>query len=395
MGAGRARSGDTEDTRSLDAEIDHHVSHGGRKWANARWRRGTCPNGYADSVKPLPVNDLDHILSHTKPLWDAVRDRRIFLTGVTGFFGAWLLESLLYANRTLGLNLSATVLCRDPEAYARRMPQIAADNAITLWRGDIRSFDVPDYEYSYVVHAAAPASSAASAEPVELLSTIIDGTRRMLTLAAGHGARKFLFVSSGAVYGSQPEHISHIPETYTGGPDWLNPNAAYAEGKRVAEQMCAIHSPQAETEFRIARCFAFVGPHLPLAGHFAIGNFIADAIAGRSIEIRGDGTAVRSYLYAADLAIWLWTMLLAASPSGAYLDVWNVGSAEPVSVRDLACMVGQEIHPGLAVNIGNLSTPGEPRQRYVPDVRKAEAELGLHPMIGLRDAIRRTADWYR
>lgn len=346
-------------------------------------------------MKPLPLKDLDLILSHTRPLWDEMRGHRMFLSGATGFFGAWLLESLLHSNRTLGLNLSATVLCRDPEAYARKMPHIAADDAVMLWRGDIRNFDVPDHEYAYVLHAAAPASADASNRPVELLSTVIDGTRQMLALAAGHGARRFLYVSSGAVYGRQPEPLTHLPESYNGGPDWLDPIAAYAEGKRVAEQMCSIHSRQSEIEFRIARCFAFVGPHLPLHGHFAIGNFIADALAGRSIEVRGDGTTVRSYLYAADLAIWLWTMLLSASPSGTNLDVWNVGSGVSVGIRDLACMVAQEIQPGLAVTIGNVPTPGAPRQQYVPDVRKAEAELGLRQTIDLRDAIRRTADWYR
>jgi nucleoside-diphosphate-sugar epimerase len=338
---------------------------------------------------------LDHILAHTSPLWHGIRGGRVFLSGATGFFGAWLLESLLHSNRTLGLHLSATVLCRDPEKYALAMPHIAADNAITLWRGDIRSFDVPDHEYNFVVHAAAPTSADAAGRPAELLSTLIDGTRQMLALASSHGTRKFLFVSSGAVYGPQPPDLSHIPETYAGGPDWLDPRAAYAEGKRVAEQMCAIHARQSGIEFKIARCFAFVGSHLPMNGHFAIGNFIADALAGRSIEVRGDGTAVRSYLYAADLAIWLWTILLRGNPAASIPGVWNVGSGKAVTIRDLACTVAEELHPGSAVNIGSAPQPGVPRHQYVPDIGKAEADFGLRQTIGLREAIRRTADWHR
>jgi len=351
--------------------------------------------GYAGCVKPLPANDLDHILSQTRALWEEARGQRIFLSGATGFFGAWLLESLLEANRALGLNVSATVLCRDPDAYARRMPHVALDPAITLWRGHVCKFDVPEHEFAYVVHAAAPTSADASSRPLELLNTLIDGTRQMLTMAAGHGTRRFLYVSSGAVYGHQPESVSHVPEDYLGSANWLDPNAAYAEGKRVAEQISSIYGREAGIEIKIARCFAFVGAHLPLNAHFAIGNFIADAIAEREVAVHGDGRPMRSYLYAADLAIWLWTMLLRPSPSGSKPDVWNVGSGEGISIRDLACMVAEELRPGLAVNVGRTPTAGAPLQQYVPDVSKAERELGLQPTIGLREAIRRTADWYR
>jgi len=350
---------------------------------------------YAGCVKPLPARDLDQIHSHTAALWDQVRGRRIFLSGATGFFGAWLLESLLHCNRALRLNVSATVLCRDPESYTRRMPHIAADPAITLWHGDVCSFEVPEYEYPYVVHAASPTTADAAERPGQLLGTIIEGTRRMLAFACGHGAHRFLFVSSGAVYGRQPDHLSHIPEDYIGSPDWLDPKAAYAEGKRVAEQMCAIHATQTDIEFRIARCFAFVGPHLPLDRHFAIGNFIRDSLAGRNIDVLGDGTPLRSYLYAADLAVWLWTMLLHPGPSGSKLHVWNAGSGAAISIRDLACMVADELHPGGMVNVQRTPVPGAPLEKYVPDVRKAEIELGLRPTVSLREAIRRTADWYR
>jgi len=328
-------------------------------------------------------------------LWEEVRGKRIFLSGATGFFGAWLLESLLHANRRLGLGLRATVLSRDPAAFARRMPRLAADAAMTLWQGDVCNFDFPECEFPLVVHAAAPTSAEASHEPDALLRILIDGTRHMIGLASRRHTQRFLYISSGAVYGRQPQHVSHVGEDFPGGPDWLDPGSAYAEGKRVAEQLCSIGAREAGIEFKIARCFAFVGPGLPLEGHFAIGNFIADALAGREVGVRGDGTPMRSYLYAADLSIWLWTMLLRANPAGSNPAVWNVGSAEAISIRDLAHMVGDEIHPGLQVNLGRTPTPGAPTQRYVPDVRKVEAELGVRQTIGLREAIHRTADWYR
>jgi dTDP-glucose 4,6-dehydratase len=345
-------------------------------------------------VKPLPSEDLEHIFTHTLPLWDSIRGRRIFISGGTGFFGAWLLETLIYCNRKLSLNLSATVLTRNPDAFAARMPHLTADPAIELLRGDVRDFAFPDKDFEFVLHGAVSTSADAGHQSSELLSTLVHGTERVLDLAKTRGTKKILFVSSGAVYGKQPEHLSHIPENYLGGPDWLDPNAAYGEGKRITEQMCALTARESGMDVAIARCFAFVGPHLPLDQHFAIGNFIADALASRNIAVRGDGTAMRSYLYAADLAIWLWTMLLSESESPQTVAV-NVGSGEAISIGDLAQLVVDELNPSLQVEIAQKPVPGAGRAQYVPDVRRAESIFGLRAAISLREAIRRTANWHR
>jgi nucleoside-diphosphate-sugar epimerase len=214
-------------------------------------------------------------------------------------------------------------------------------------------------------------------------------------LAERAGAERFLFVSSGAVYGRQPQNISHLSENFVGGPDWLNPNSAYAEGKRVAEQMCAIWAKEAGLDVTIARCFTFVGPHLPLDKHFAVGNFIADALAGRNIAVRGDGTPMRSYLYCADLAIWLWTMMLRKIECDTPPLVFNLGSGDAISIGNLAHAVVEAINPSLSVEIAQKPAENAPRLQYVPDVRRAEMHLGLRQTIELREAIRRTAAWHR
>ncbi|MGD0481455.1 MAG: NAD-dependent epimerase/dehydratase family protein, partial [Terracidiphilus sp.] len=123
--------------------------------------------------------------------------------------------------------------------------------------------------------------------------------------------------------------------------------------------------------------------------------FIADALAGRNIAVRGDGTPMRSYLYGADLAIWLWTMLLHESLPGSNPHVFNVGSGEAISIHDLAQVVVEELDPSLKMEVAKAPIAGEPRLQYVPDVHSAENCLGLRQTIGLRDAIRRTAAWYR
>jgi dTDP-glucose 4,6-dehydratase len=346
-------------------------------------------------VNPLACEDLDHIQLHTLPLWDALRGKRIFISGGTGFFGAWLLESLAFCNRKLDLGISATILTRDPEAFSGKMPHLASDPSIRLYRGDIRSFSFPDEHQEYIIHGAASTTASAISQQVELQSTLLDGTRRMLEFARLRCAKRFLFISSGAVYGRQPESLTHIPEDYPGGPDWLDPASTYAEGKRVCEQMCSLAARQTDIRFLIARCFAFVGPHLPLDQHFAIGNFIRDALAGRKILISGDGTPMRSYLYGADLAIWLWTLLLTDTSAAALPLAINVGSGQAINIRELAKEVVEELNPALDVEVAKEPVACAPAQRYVPSVEKAKNLFNLRQTIGLRDAIRRTVDWYR
>jgi dTDP-glucose 4,6-dehydratase len=341
---------------------------------------------------PLPIADLNSIFRETESLWEEMRNQRIFLTGGTGFFGCWLLESFAYINRVLDLNAEATVLTRNPAAFAAKCPHLAANSAITLLPGDVRTFDFPEGEFSFVIHAATEASARQAAdEPLEMLTTILAGTERTLKFAASHGTRKLLLTSSGAVYGPQPSDIVHLGEDYRGGPDPLDPSSVYAEGKRVSEQMCALYAKHTTMEIKIARCFAFVGPHLPLGAHFAIGNFIGDVLAGRPIHIGGDGTPRRSYLYASDLAIWLWTMLFRA-PS---LFPVNVGSSESVSISELANTVAATLNPDTRIHVLGQPIPGAAPMRYVPSVDRANQLLGLKPTVVLEEAIRRTAAWYR
>jgi dTDP-glucose 4,6-dehydratase len=220
-----------------------------------------------------------------------------------------------------------------------------------------------------------------------MLDTIIRGTQRTLDFAVAAGAKRLLFVSSGAVYGKQPPAMTHIPENYAGAPDPMDPNSAYGEGKRVGELLCAIAHKEHGLQTTIARCFAFVGPGLPLDAHFAIGNFIRDAMKGEPIRVK-DGTPYRSYLYAADLAIWLWTILF----KGEVCHPYNVGSDQEITIAQIAdtvaSVLGGSVQPSTSTPNFNSSP-----SCYVPDLKNAHA-LGLEVRTPLTDAIRKTAHWY-
>lgn len=223
-----------------------------------------------------------------------------------------------------------------------------------------------------------------------MFETIVDGTRRVLQFAAASGCRKLLFVSSGAVYGKQPPELTHIPEDYLGAPDPLDPASAYGEGKRAAEMLCVVAGKKHGFEIKIARCFAFVGPHLPLDAHFAIGNFIRDVLAGQPVRVNGDGTPSRSYLYAADLAIWLWTVLF----RGVAFHAYNVGSENKVQIADLAELVFKAAKSTQPIIISGIIEAVKLSSSYAPGIQKARKELALAEWVQLPDAIRRTLNWH-
>jgi dTDP-glucose 4,6-dehydratase len=336
---------------------------------------------------PLPKKDLEHVLSHTRPLWEQVRGGRIFVTGATGFFGVWLLESFAFANKSLDLGAKLVGLSRDPDAFYEKVPHLAHEGSISFHRGDIRDFVFPQGSFTHVIHAGT--TSSAPVPPSEMLDTIIRGTKHTLEFAVALGAKRFLFVSSGAVYGKQPPEMTHIPETYHGSPDPMDPNSAYGEGKRVGELLCSIAHKEHGLQATIARCFAFVGPHLPLDAHFAIGNFIRDAMRVEPIKVR-DGKPYRSYLYAADLAVWLWTILFQGKPSLPY----NVGSDREITIDMLAQTVASALGGSVAVQPLSLS-PSSHTCRYVPSVSFTHSSLDLNVLVPLVEAIQRTTAWYK
>jgi UDP-glucuronate decarboxylase len=313
----------------------------------------------------------------------------ILLTGGTGFFGRALLRTWLAQTRTGLAAPIVTVVSRAPERFLRRYPELGAQSWLRLHAGDVcDAASLPgDRSFTHILHAATDSTLGPEFSPLERYDQIVVGTRNLLDLAVQLGCPRFLLTSSGAVYGTQPIHLERLPEDWHGIPDPLRPESAYGIGKRAAEHLCALYGQAHNLEVVIARCFAFVGPDLPLDVHFAIGNFIRDALWRDEISVGGDGTALRSYLDQHDLAQWLIALLDSGRPGRAY----NVGSDQAISVGDLAYLVRDIVAPEKPVRILGRTLDHGQRNVYVPSIDRARQELGLDVTIPLESAIDATA----
>ena len=340
--------------------------------------------------------DLAHVLEHTKAVWNELKDQDIFITGGTGFFGSWLLESFIRANETHHLNARVTVLTRDPGAFKKRLPHLGNHPSIHFHQGDVTDFSFPKTRFSHIIHTATPATDSSKTASLTMIDTIVGGTRRVLDFARENSGTKMLLTSSGAVYGKQPENVSLLSEDFSGAPHPDDTRSSYGHGKRLAEHLSALYHRDSNVDVKIARCFAHSGPYLPLDAHYALGNFIRDGLAEKPIQVVGSGTAVRSYLDAADLMIWLWTILTKGKPSYPY----NVGSEVGISIADVARKVSKHFQGNsqakvqTEVQILGQAKPGV-SDIYLPSTQRARDELGLQQRIGLDQSIADTIAWNR
>ncbi|WP_321865198.1 NAD-dependent epimerase/dehydratase family protein [Paraburkholderia tropica] len=349
--------------------------------------RDVMRNHPGQSFPQIAADDFRRLAAHIDG--SEFDGKTILVSGATGFFGMWLLALLGWLHNERKQQFRVLAISRDPVRFEQTHPWIKGAPGLEWITGDIREFAFPQTPVDYVIHAATDTSAAAGRSPRVLLESIIGGTRRILDCAAACGAKRVLLVSSGGAYGGQATDMPRLLETSRTGPSTMDVGSAYGEGKRVMELLGAIHSHEMGCEVVSARCFAFVGAGLPLDGHFAIGNFIRDALGKDQIVIRGDGKGVRSYLYAADLAVWLVKLL----HMGANREIYNVGSDAEVTIGDLARTVVATLAPSKSVVIeGAANSPGA-GNRYIPSIDRAREQLGLDAWTSLPLAIERTALW--
>lgn len=311
----------------------------------------------------------------------------ILITGGTGFVGRWLLKDL-QLRWLQGERFSVTVPSRTPSKFLKQYPECENWPWLRIITHDIRTPGLPN-DFSFFIHGAMDTNAEAHKNPAEIFWTIVDGTRYVLE-AASKNKGKGILLSTGAVYGAFPKNILHAKEDARFAADCTTTlgGESHGQAKRAMETLGAI-AAQEGIPVCSARLFSFIGPGIPLNGHFAIGNFIRDALNNRTIVINGNGRPLRSYLYSAELPLWIWTILRKGTPGAAY----NVGSDQLHSIKSWAEMIRQHTNPELSIEIRGM-TDDSPRHCYAPDLQKSNA-LGLFVKTPPLESIQLTIDYYQ
>ncbi len=303
--------------------------------------------------------------------------QRIFVTGGTGFFGKSILSQW---QRTPQPNTELVILSRNSDTFLSCNPCFQGITDVSFINGDVRNFAFPDGDFSAVIHAATPATQFIT--DAEISSIILEGTKRVLEFCKIRSIQKLLYISSGAVYGEMPSGVKQMAESMP-----CQPQTVYGKSKLQAEYLCL----DSGMECRIARCFAFVGEYLPLNQHFAIGNFILDCLQQRPIHIKGDGTALRSYLYARDLVHQLWALIDCADPDL----IINIGSDRAISIRALAELIRDCAETKNEIMVSNLSGVNRTTSCYIPDISLARRLLKIGELTSLETALRQVIHFHR
>ena len=311
---------------------------------------------------------------------------RVLLTGGTGFVGKWLLQMARDAQANSANQIEIVIPTRSLGApHVQSAKQIGCPNVSWIERNFLEE-KIDFGKFDMIIHAATPASAKLNAEnPSEMLRINMVSMESVLRLAGDN--IPLLFTSSGAIYGTQPESVKHISEQD------IDPNPpsdqlnAYARGKQAAERMCRAAGIDGRCTPIIARLFAFGGEHLPRDAHFAIGNFVQNVLDQKPIQIAGDGRARRSYLFGADMAIWLWSALA----HGAQGSPFHIGSEHSVSILELALAVAKASDQVLdflpEIRVAQNSNPAEAIHQYVPANSKTRQILQVSEWTSLEETV--------
>ena len=339
---------------------------------------------------PIVWADLEQIVAEHCH-WDFYRNQTVFVTGGGGLLASYLVRSLLLANDCLDLNVRVTCLLRSVLSPGSRLEPWLHHSNLSLVYGSAESYPYNQLEtQNIVVHAASSASPRAySHDPVGILLPNSVGTAQLCDQAMKWGSSRFLFFSTGEVYGvNSKEQLDELDFGY------LDPNtvrSCYAESKRMGETTCRAYAHQYGLSTTCARIFHTYGPQMDLDDGRVFADFIRDALKGQPIALASAGTARRCFCYLGD-ATAAFLQLLVTGKSG---EAYNMANPDAeTTIISLAHLIAGLVEPTLEVcsvdpDIAKPFYMASPVPRSLPSIAKLQA-LGWQPTTDLQSGFRRT-----
>lgn len=347
---------------------------------------GKIPQGHT-----LWGRDLKAVLACAENDLRTLSGKHILLTGCTGFMGKWIVESLIYANKKLHSAIHLHLLTRDKSRFLRNMNSALDTEYLHFLECDIANL-TPDLlpACDYIIHGSNLNNDGSPSWAWRHMNSAVNGLQNVLAVADFFKSDGGILLSSGAshaaVHNAAP--ILHIKEPADFSTKELRESNVYGLTKHFLEVMLAAWFSEGKTNFSIARCFTFLGAHMPLVGAQAAGNFFNDALHGRAICIKGDGRAVRSYMYGVDMVVALLAILVRGQASRLY----NVGSEKSVTIGELAHTIAQFANVPTSI-LNNAVVAGNAPSYYVPELNSLEGHLGVKPIFSLGEALESTWHW--
>lgn len=343
-------------------------------------------------INSIIKEDLARIY-HSDIDWKKFYNTTVLITGASGVLPAYLVESLLYANRlTLEANIKIIALVRNKERAENRFSAYLDDSHLSFIEQDVASPIQVAEKINYIIHAASQASPVYyGVDPVGTLKANVIGTINLLELAKKNEVNSFLYFSSAEIYGDCGDKSDNIDESSFGYLDPTSLRACYGESKRMGENICVSFHHQFGIPTKIVRPFHTYGPGMKLDDGRVYADFVSNILSNKDILINSDGTARRTYCYLSDAIIAFFKVLLEGENGNSY----NVGNPyQEFSVLELAkAVAGIFPEKGLSVYLQPKDTGDRylknPIRSYIPNIDKMK-KLNWDPKISVMDGFKRT-----
>ncbi|MCD7923450.1 MAG: NAD-dependent epimerase/dehydratase family protein [Bacteroides sp.] len=333
-------------------------------------------------------NDVFNISFLDLP-WDKLCGCNILITGATGLIGSCLVEALML-NPKKDYHIYATG--RNEERARKRFAEFEKDASFHFVCYDVIHPLQTDIDYHYIIHAASNASpNFFSEKPVEVIKSNINGLDNLMVYGLNHNLKRFLFISSGEIYGEGDGQI--FTENYSGYVDCISPRSCYPSSKRAAETLCVSYMAEYGVDAVIARPCHIYGPNFTESDNRVYAQFIRNVLQGENIVMKSHGEQFRSWCYVVDCASALLYILLKGECGQAY----NIADDKSnISIRELAELVADIVECEVIMNIPmDMEKRGyNPVAKSIFSIAKLEA-LGWCPLTHISKGMEKTINHLR